>query len=60
MANSAIPPSVTKLIETFSELPSIGPKTASRLAFYLLRGQSELALNLAEALQSLVDNTHFC
>jgi recombination protein RecR len=60
MANSAIPPSVTTLIETFSELPSIGPKTASRLAFYLLRGQSELALNLAEALQSLVDNTHFC
>ena len=60
MANSAIPPSVTKLIETFSELPSIGPKTASRLAFYLLRGKSELALNLAEALQSLVDNTIFC
>lgn len=60
MANPAIPPSVTKLIETFSELPSIGPKTASRLAFYLLRGQSELAMNLAEALQDLVDNTHFC
>jgi len=60
MANPAIPPSVTTLIETFSELPSIGPKTASRLAFYLLRGQSELALNLAEALQGLVDNTRFC
>jgi recombination protein RecR len=60
MANSAIPPSVTELIETFSELPSIGPKTASRLAFYLLRGQSQLALNLADALQNLVDNTHFC
>ena len=60
MANPAIPPSVTTLIETFSELPSIGPKTASRLAFYLLRGQSELALNLAEALRGLVDNTRFC
>jgi len=51
---------VTKLIETFSELPSIGPKTASRLAFYLLRGKSELAVDLAEALHSLVDNTRFC
>ncbi len=60
MVNPAIPPSVTQLIETFSELPSIGPKTASRLAFYLLRGQSELALDLAEALQGLVDNTRFC
>jgi recombination protein RecR len=60
MVNPAIPPSVTTLIETFSELPSIGPKTASRLAFYLLRGQSELALNLAEALHGLVDNTRFC
>ena len=59
-ANSAIPPSVTQLIETLSELPSIGPKTASRLAFYLLRGQSGLALSLAEALQNLVDNTRFC
>lgn len=60
MTNPAIPPSVTKLIETFSELPSIGPKTASRLAFYLLRGKSELAVDLAEALHSLVDNTRFC
>ncbi len=60
MANAAVPPSVTQLIETFSELPGIGPKTASRLAFYLLRGKSELALRLSEVLQHLVENTQFC
>lgn len=60
MPNAAIPPSVTELIETFAELPGIGPKTASRLAFFLLRGKSELALRLAEALKGLVDNTRFC
>ena len=60
MGNAAVPKSVTELIETFSELPGIGPKTASRLTFYLLRGKSELALRLAETLQALVERTHFC
>ncbi|MGC9467817.1 MAG: recombination mediator RecR [Anaerolineae bacterium] len=60
MANAAVPPSVTRLIDTFAELPGIGPKTASRLAFFLLRGKSELALQLAESLQDLINNTRFC
>ncbi len=60
MTTAAVPPSVTQLIETFAELPGIGPKTASRLAFFLLRGKSELALRLADALQGLVNNTRFC
>lgn len=60
MANAAIPPSVTELIQTLAELPGIGPKTASRLAFFLLRGKSELAMRLAEALRGLVENTRFC
>ncbi len=60
MPNAAIPPSVTQLIDTFAELPGIGPKTASRLAFFLLRGKSELALRLSETLQGLVNHTRFC
>jgi recombination protein RecR len=60
MTNAAIPPSVTQLIDTFAELPGIGPKTASRLAFFLLRGKSELALRLAETLQELVNHTRYC
>lgn len=60
MGTSATPPSVVTLIETLSELPGIGPKTASRLAFFLLRGKSDLALRLAEALKGLVEHTRFC
>ncbi len=57
---SALPPSVTRLIETLSELPGIGPKTASRLAFFLLRGEVELPLRLAEALRELKERTRLC
>ena len=60
MSTAAIPPSVVELTETLSELPGIGPKTASRLAFFLLRGKSELSLRLAEALKGLVERTRFC
>lgn len=60
MVNTAVPPSVTTLIDTLAELPGIGPKTASRLAFFLLRGKSELALRLSESLQGLVEHTRFC
>jgi len=57
---SALPPSVTRLIEVLSELPGIGPKTASRLTFFLLRGETDLPLRLAEALQDLKERTRFC
>jgi recombination protein RecR len=60
MHTAAIPASVVELTETLSALPGIGPKTASRLAFFLLRGKSELALRLAEALKGLVERTRFC
>jgi recombination protein RecR len=51
---------VSKLIEAFSQLPGIGPKTASRLTYYLLRSDDAIGLNLAEALQDLKANTLFC
>jgi len=51
---------VADLIEAFSRLPGIGPKTASRLTFYLLREPEELALSLAEALQALHAGTVLC
>ncbi|HID88941.1 MAG TPA: recombination protein RecR [Anaerolineae bacterium] len=55
-----MPPSVERLIETLSELPGIGPKTASRLTFFLLRAESDLPLRLAEALRDLKEKTRFC
>jgi len=54
------PEPVTRLIEAFSQLPGIGPKTASRLTFYLLRRPAEQALALAEALKELKQKVVFC
>jgi recombination protein RecR len=55
-----IPGPVQRLIDAFSRLPGIGPKTASRLTFYLLRGGESLGIELAEALNNLQENTGFC
>jgi recombination protein RecR len=54
------PTPVTKLIDEFSRLPGIGPKTASRLTFYLLRHAADQALSLAEALRELHEKVRFC
>lgn len=55
-----LPEPVQTLIDAFSRLPGIGPKTASRLAFYLLRAPEEASLELAEALQRLKSQTGEC
>ena len=58
--SKAIPQPVTRLIEAFSSLPGVGPKTASRLTYFLLRAPDELSLGLADALRELKANTRFC
>jgi recombination protein RecR len=58
--SKAVPDSVTRLIEAFARLPSIGPKTASRLAYYLLRSPDELSETLAQAIAQLKANTQLC
>ena len=42
---SAVPRPVTRLIDELSRLPGIGPKTASRLAYFLLRAPAEQVLS---------------
>jgi recombination protein RecR len=54
------PAPVTKLIDEFSRLPGVGPKTASRLTFYLLRNPAEHAVALADALRELHEKVVFC
>ncbi len=51
---------VANLIEILSRLPGVGPKTASRLTFYLLREPNGLAVALAEALEALSVGTVLC
>ena len=57
---SVTPRAVERLIEALSRLPGIGPKTASRLTFFLLRVPKEQALELAEAVRQLREQVVHC
>jgi recombination protein RecR len=52
--------SVNRLIQELSKLPGIGPKSAQRLTYYLLRTPDEQAKVLAEAILSLRQETRLC
>ncbi len=51
---------VTRLIDELNKLPTIGPKTASRLAFYILRGSKEDAQALAQAIIDVKEKIIYC
>lgn len=52
--------SLNKLIEEFERLPGIGPKTAERLAFYILKAEPKEAMALAEAIRDVKDKIKHC
>ena len=56
----ATPEPLARLIGEFSRLPGVGPKSASRLAFYLLRNSREQAEALATAIVDIKDRIIFC
>ena len=51
---------ITRLVQEFSKLPGIGPKSAQRITFYLLRNSEEKSKSLADALQSLKQKIALC
>jgi recombination protein RecR len=53
-------PTVQRLIDELSKLPGVGPKTAQRLAFHLLKLSPEEALPLAHALIEVKEVVRFC
>jgi recombination protein RecR len=55
-----LPGPIQDLIDAFSRLPGIGPKTASRLTFYLLRAPEDTSRDLAEALLEMKRGTAYC
>jgi recombination protein RecR len=55
-----LPEPIQNLVNAFSRLPGIGPKTASRLAFYLLRAPEEVSGDLAQALFNLKSGISYC
>jgi recombination protein RecR len=55
-----LPKSVQNLIDEFSKLPGIGPKSAARLTFYLLTKPKADLESLGQSVLSLVENLKFC
>lgn len=51
---------VVRLIDELAKLPGIGPKSASRLAFHLLRGSREESTALAEAILEVKEKVRLC
>jgi len=51
---------LAKLIEELSKLPGIGPKTAQRLAFFILNSQPEVSSGLAQAIISAKEKIRYC
>ncbi|WP_019123194.1 recombination mediator RecR [Brevibacillus massiliensis] len=54
------PEPISKLIEGFMKLPGIGPKTAGRLAFFVLSMKEDDVLDLAKALVNAKRQLHYC
>ncbi len=57
---SLLPPQITRTIEEFQKLPGIGPKSAERLVFHLLRSQRANPEALGRALLDLKSELRFC
>ncbi|MFN4896683.1 MAG: recombination mediator RecR [Pseudomonadota bacterium] len=56
----AYPPALQKLIKELSKLPSVGEKTATRLAYHLVANDRDLARTLASALEMASQNVRLC
>ncbi len=57
---NALPQSVQQVIDEFGKLPGVGPKSASRMAYYYLRDKNERALDLAKALLEMQKKIVLC
>jgi len=51
---------LARLIDEFSKMPGIGPKTAQRLAFYILKNSSERVASLAKAILEAKEKVKYC
>ena len=54
------PEPISKLIDSFMKLPGIGPKTAVRLAFFVLNMKEDVVLDFAKALVNAKRNLSYC
>ena len=59
-SSSATAEPVARLIDELGKLPGVGPKTASRLAYHLLRTSRDDAIGLAEAIMAVKERIRLC
>src|ERR1700741_3639364 len=55
-----LPPALTKLIEALGTLPGVGPRTAERYAYYLLKADPTAAKNIAKTATEIHDGVDYC
>lgn len=55
-----LPPALNDLVEAFAALPGVGPRTAERYAYYLVRSQGDASNKLAESLRNLAGGIGYC
>lgn len=55
-----LPPALNELIDALSSLPGVGPRTAERYAYHLLKQGTDSTGKLAAAMQNLHDNVGYC
>lgn len=53
-------PSIQKLLDELERLPGVGPKSAQRMAYWILNTDRAEALRLAEAITEVKETVHFC
>lgn len=53
-------PAIQNLLEELERLPGVGPKSAQRMAYWLLNTDRATAVRLAEAIVEVKDTVHFC
>lgn len=53
-------PPIARLLDELERLPGIGPKSAQRIAYFILRSDEEPARRLAEAIVEVKRTIHFC
>ena len=53
-------PSIQKLLDELERLPGVGPKSAQRMAYWILNTDAAEALRLADAIREVKAGVHFC
>jgi recombination protein RecR len=57
---SPLPPSIQNLVDHFTTLPGIGPKTSEKLVFFLLKRSPKDLQDFGRALEALAENVELC